>query len=252
MSESDSEQSLSSMRENDWQLLAEGLRKRKADKRAAADDDTVDCEETASTACSKQLCLGFGVFLLVLTGLATFQAWMYFHPSPITCSLAHVRAQKFKLDVTDLFAPRVSAALNLVLSLGNSNMLRSMLLEQCKLVVYEDETGLKLGSAQQGSLVLSPFSSTQVTVALNSLASALPLPEQRRLAAAFLAKKALLLTVVATASSRVPKRGSSISSVSSNSSRRVDLAALAKGEVFFQRASLPTTGDDEDTIHDAA
>ena len=62
--------------------------------------------------------------------------------------------------MTDFFAPKVSAALQLVLNVRNNNMLRSMLLEQCTLVAYEAATSLKLGSAQQGSLVIAPFTTT--------------------------------------------------------------------------------------------
>ena len=59
-------------------------------------------------------------------------------------------------------------------------------------------------------------------------------------AAAFLAKKALLLTIVATASSRLPQKDSSATQVTSRSQRhRVDLAALTK-EPFFQRAHPPS------------
>jgi hypothetical protein len=187
-----------------------------------------------------------------------------------------VRPQKFKVDVTDFFKPKVSAALQLVLSIKNTNMLRSMLLEQCKLTAYDAETGLKLGSTQQGSVVLSPFSTTSATISLQGLANSLPQPEQRRcaprlrsarrppllqtcpssrasralprsLAASFLSKKALLLTIVATASSRLPVKGSKAESVSTNSSRRIDLSALTK-EPFFQRAQAPPP--EETGVHD--
>ena len=181
--------------------------------------------------------------MLALLIVGAYQAWVWFHPEPVSCSLELVRPQKFKIDVTDFFSPKVSAAVQLVLKLRNSNMMRSMLLEQCKVTAFDDETGLKLGSAQQGSLVLSPFSTTQVTVSLNQLAGALPPPEQRRLAAAFLAKKALLLTLVATASSRIPKKGTTAAQVTTNTSRRVDLSALTK-EPFFQRAPAPPPPDD--------
>jgi len=226
---------------DDWKAMAAGLRQRRAEakKKASvdlpADDYTFDHEEDV---CGRRCCLYFAAFVVALALFAGYQFWRWLNPTPVSCSLELVRPQKFKVDVTDFFAPRVSAALQLVLSLRNNNILRSMLLEQCKLTVFDDETGLKLGSAQQGSLVLSPFSTTQVTVALNQLANALPPPEQRRLAAAFLAKKALLLTIVATASSRIPKKGTTASQVSTNSSRRVDLSALAK-EPFFQRQYQP-------------
>jgi hypothetical protein len=170
------------------------------------------------------------------------------HPTPVSCNLELVRPQKFKVDVTDFFAPKVSAAIQLVLTVQNGNMLRSMLLEQCKLTAYEAETGLKLGSVQQGSLVVSPFSSTSVTVSLQGLAGNLPPPEQKRLASAFLAKKALLLTIVATASSRLPQRGSKPMTASTNSSKRVDFSTLTK-EPFFQRAVMPAP-EKTDEVHD--
>ena len=40
---------------------------------------------------------------------------LYFNPSPLTISMEVVRPQKFKIDVTDFWSPRVSAALQLVL-----------------------------------------------------------------------------------------------------------------------------------------
>ena len=132
--------------------------------------------------CGPRCCI---LLLFVMLALgASYQLWVWFHPAPVSCNLDLIRPQKFKVDVTDFFAPRVSAALQLVLSLSNTNMLRPMLLEQCKVTAYEDETGLNLGSAQQGLLILSPLSTTQVTVALNSLAGSLSPLEQRRLAGA--------------------------------------------------------------------
>ena len=59
-----------------------------------------------------------------------------------------------------------------------------------------------------------------------------------RAAAAFLANKALLLTIVATATSRLPTKGSKTTEVTSNSTKRVDLSSLTK-EPFFQRAPPP-------------
>lgn len=185
--------------------------------------------------------------MLSVLVFGAYQLYLWLYPTPLSCSLDLVRPQKFKVDVSDFFAPRVSAALQLVLNVRNSNMMRSMLLEHCKITAYDSETGAKLGSTQQGSIVLSPFQSTKVTISMPGLASSLPQPEQRRLAAAFLSKKALLLTLVATASSRLPTRNSKPTSVSTNSSKRVDLSALTK-EPFFQRAAAVPT--EEPTVHD--
>ena len=226
---------------DDWQKMADGLRKRRLEAKAAkkqaaqAEVDADDFDEEGPL-CTRQCCFYFAAVMLALLAVAAYQLWMWFHPQPISCSLELVRPQKFKVDVTEFFAPRVSAAMQLVLQLKNPNLLRSMLLEQCKLTAY-DATGLKLGSALQTSLVLSPFSSTQVTVRLNDMGKGLPLPESRRLAASFLAEKALLLTLVATASSRIPKKGSISSTTSTNATRRVELTALTK-EPFFQRAPV--------------
>ena len=134
--------------------------------------------------CGPRCDISLAALLFTLAMFGSYQLWEWFHPVPIRCTLDLIRPQKFKVDVTEFFTPRVSAALQLVLSLRNSNMLQSMLLEQCKLTAYEDETGVKLGSTQQGPLVLSPLSTMQLTVALNSLAGSLPQPEQRRLASA--------------------------------------------------------------------
>ena len=229
---------------DDWRQMAEGLRQRKLEAKAAklaeredADADAFD-DESNGPMCGRMCCLYFAAAMLALLSVAAYQAWQWFNPAPVSCSLELVRPQKFKVDVTDFFAPRVSAAVQLVLQLKNPNLLRSMLLEHCKLTAYDDETGLKLGSVQQGSLVLQPFSTTQVTVTLNQMGSSLPSPEQRSLASAFLSKKALLLTLVATASSRIPKRGSNATTVTSNATRRVDMSSLTK-EPFFQRAAPP-------------
>jgi len=186
----------------------------------------------------QRLCVYLGAFLLSLLIVGGYLLYHWLHPQPAGCSLELIRPQKFKIDVTDFFAPRVSAAMQMVLSLRNGNLLRSMLLEGCKLTAFEAETGLKLGSAQQGALVLSPFSSTQVTVTLNGLASSLPPQEQRRLAQIFLGQKAILLTIVATATSRLPLKGSRSSQLTTNSSKRLDLSTHTK-EPFFQRAVAP-------------
>jgi hypothetical protein len=176
----------------DWEEMKAGIRNRapssskKHGKKAAAatesededeDEDESEDGDRAGPLCGKRFWISVAAFFVALAIVGLYQAYMWMHPQPVGCLLELARPQKFKVDVTDFFRPKVSAAMQLVLSLKNGNMLRSMLLEQCKLTVFEADTGLKLGS--------------------------LPQEEQRRLAAMFLAKKALLLTIVATASSRV-------------------------------------------------
>ena len=100
--------------------------------------------------------------------------------------------------------------------------------------------------------VIAPFTTTRATISLQQLGGSLPQPEQRRLATEFLSQKALLLTIVATASSRLPFKGSKASTVATNSSKRVDLSTLTK-EPFFQRQqasveeAAPTS---EPKVHD--
>ena len=211
---------------DDWRQMADGLRQRRAEAKAAKkregraqaegdDDDDIagpDWDDSDEPACSRTCCFYFATLALAFAIVGAWQLWLYFHPKPLSCNLELIRPQKFKVDVSDFFSPKISAALQLVLSVKNSN-LRAMLLEGCRLTAYEDGTNLKLGATQQGALVVSPFSTTQVTVTLQQLAGALPPPEQRRIATAFLAKKALLLTIVATATSRIPKKGSTPSQV---------------------------------------
>ena len=249
--------------EADWERAAARLRQRKPhssgegrgeDDRSDESDESDDDfdapapslrlpREVPDRGPSRCMTLGITLLLTVLM-VGGLLFWRYTHPEAVRCSLEVVRPKKFKIDVTDFFAPRVSAAAQLVVRLTNANMFRSMLLEACKLTVYEEETGLKLGTATQNSLVLAPFSSTQVTLSLNALAGSASQAEQRRLAALFLAKKALMLTLVATASSRLPLKGSRSVEVSSNSSRKLDLSTLTK-EPFFQRAPPPPPPPDE-------
>ena len=203
---------------DDWEQLSAsaGLRKRldaavqRRDQRQQParqtededeDDDAAFEEEDARY--GRRCCLSLLAFVLALLIVGAYQAYLWMNPLPMSCTIDIMRPQKFKVDVTDFFAPRISAAAQFVLSIKNSNVLRQMLLEQCKLTVYEAATGLKLGSVQQSSLVLSPFTTTSATLSLQGLGGNLAAPEQRRLAGIFLSKKALLLTIVATASSRV-------------------------------------------------
>ena len=64
--------------------------------------------------------------------------------------------------------------------------------------------------------------------------------------------KALLLTFVVTATSRLPIKGSKASQTSTNTTRRVDLSGLYK-DPFFQRAPTPAPPPDaatKDKVHD--
>ena len=64
--------------------------------------------------------------------------------------------------------------------------------------------------------------------------------------------KALLLTFVVTATSRLPIKGSKASQTSTNTTRRVDLSGLYK-DPFFQRAPAPAPPPDaatKDKVHD--
>jgi len=162
-----------------------------------------------------------------------------------------VRPSKFKIDVTEFWRPRVSAAMQLVLQVRNSNLFRGLVLESCKLTAFEAATGLKLASnVHERPMLVSPRNSVQVTVPLTSVGGSLPDVEQRRLAALFLGEKALLLTLVATATSRLNVKGAPSKPVTTNSSRRVDLAPLTK-EPFFQRAPPPPPPPPTaDEVHD--
>jgi len=190
-----------------------------------------------------------GIAVALLAG-AVYQVYLYLNPSPLTISVELVRPQKFKIDVTDFFAPRVSAAVQLVLQVRNANFFRALVLENCKLATWEAETSLKLASTMhERPMVISPLSTASLTLNVPSLGGSLPASEQRRLAGVFLSQKALFLTFVATATSRMNAKGSKSSAVSTNSTKRVDLTPLAK-EPFFQRAPPPPPPPEEDVVHD--
>ena len=70
----------------------------------------------------------------------------------------------------------------LVLSVRNTNFVREMALEECHVKVYEESTGLLLGSATHGALVVNKLTNSQVNLPVRQLGSAVPQPEQRRLA----------------------------------------------------------------------
>ena len=44
-----------------------------------------------------------------------YQLYLWFNPSPLVLSLEIVRPQKFKVDITEFFAPKVSATFQLVM-----------------------------------------------------------------------------------------------------------------------------------------
>jgi len=188
--------------------------------------------------------------LLVATVAAAVVGYLSLHPMPLKCYVELVRPNKFKIDVTEFFTPRVSVAVQAVLSISNGNPFRSMLLESCKVVALDAVTGLKLGSALQGPLVVSPYSKTQVTLHMRDVGGATSPEEQRKMATTFLYNKALLLGFVATATSRLPLKDSKLSKTStevSNATRKVDFSAMYK-EPFFQRAAPPPT--EEVSVHD--
>ena len=160
-----------------------------AERRRAADDEIENAR-------LRRLC-GVACLVVLLLALAIAGAVVYLRrfPTPLSCALDHVRPVKFKIDVTDFWAPRISATLQAVLNVGNRNLLDLLLLEACKVTVYEARTGLKLGSASSNALTISPFSSTTVSVNVLGIGANAPQPEQRRIASTFLEKKWLLLTL---------------------------------------------------------
>jgi len=262
----------------DWSRMQAGLRERRAAAAGRAhgkaeedgeddeDDEDLDEDDPRHTRrrrmrpddevhegmSMRTCCLIFvaTLALLALVAGGAYAHWRY--PSPLGCSVGLVRPQKFKIDVTNFWSPHVSAAVQLVLSVKNGNLLRALLLDGLTVSVYEAATGLKLGSANQGSLVIGAMTSTQVTLAVTRLGGSLPDGEQRRLASEFLSHKALLLTFVVTATSRLPIKGSKVSQTSTNTTRRVDLSGLYK-DPFFQRAPAPAPPADataKDKVHD--
>ena len=130
--------------DDDWARVAERLRRRKVGGGAALRDEeeSEDGEEAGESRLPREVagrqglspcCLYALTFLLtcVLVGGVVLWGWLY--PRPLDVTLEFMRPQKFKIDVTEFFAPKVSAALQLVLSIKNTNLLRAMLLEECKL-----------------------------------------------------------------------------------------------------------------------
>jgi len=178
-----------------------------------------------------------GCAALLLTACAALGMWLLME-RPVTCEAHKVLPQRFKIDVTEFWSPRLSSTLQLVLSVRNSNLFSSMLLEECAVTVFEAATGQKLGVAKHGRLHVEPRQTMQVNLALVQAGSGLPPPQQRRLAEVFLRHKALLLTIVATATSKIPLKTAKSSQVSANSSKWVDLSKLLK-DPFYSRAPPP-------------
>jgi len=226
----------------DWEsVTSSGFRERRAASGLPQQDELVDEGEPLFTERRQRYKDSAGCFstrgcwIMSITVFLIFAVTAYTHwrfPKPLSCSVAQVRPQKFKIDVTHFFAPHLSAAVQLVLAVHNGNALRTLLLDGVTLSVYEAGTGLKLGSGTQGSFMVGAMTDTQVTVAVARLGSALPPPQQQRIASDFLTHKALLLTFVVTATSRLPIKGSKTIQTSSNTTRRVDLAGLYKDPFF--------------------
>jgi len=185
-----------------------------------------------------------------LLGAVSAALWVgYTNPSPLDCSVDQMHASRFKIEVTDLWMPRLSSTLQLVLSVRNRNLLRSMMLEACRVHVLEEATGLKLGASSHGTMFVPPMRSLQLNLAIKEFGGSLPPPEQRRLAELFLRHKALLLTIVATATSKIPLKTAKTAEHTTNSSRRLELAALAK-DPFYTRPPPPPKVDPDDSMHD--
>jgi hypothetical protein len=215
--------------------------------------DAADCleDEAArrreSSSRSRALLTGCAAFLGLLVAGAASAYMMYERPSNLDCGVHQLHAQRFKVDVTEFWEPRISASLQLVLSVRNTNLLREMALEECHVRVYEESTGLLLGSATHGALVVSKLTNNQVNLPVRQLGAAVPQPQQRRLAEAFLRHKALLLTIVATATSRLPLKGSRMGKVTTNVSRRLDLKVMAKDPWYVRPPPPPPKPPPETT-----
>eukprot|EP00965_Chrysotila_dentata_P202892 6181381-Pleurochrysis_carterae.AAC.1 len=112
-----------------------------------------------------------GCAALLLTACAALGMWLLME-RPVTCEAHKVRLeeleprllvlpQRFKIDVTEFWSPRLSSTLQLVLSVRNSNLFSSMLLEECAVTVFEAATGQKLGVAKHGRLHVEPRQTMQ-------------------------------------------------------------------------------------------
>ena len=193
-------------------------------------------------------------------------ALLYRSPPVVHCEALGAAPLRFKVDVSDFWRPKLSASVQLALTLTNADWLRPAVLDECKVVVYEEATNLRLGAATHGPIHVGARSKVAVSLALKGFGASLPRDEQRRLSELFLRHKALILTLVATATSRLPRVKGAMPATSSpvvrtSSAKKLDLAAAFK-DPFFQRPAKeelpeedeatrkPGSASDHATVHD--
>ena len=198
------------------------------------------CPDTRKNARSSYT-IGAALFTILVAIAAIL--YMHWNPILVQCEADHVRPVRFKIDVTDFWTPRISSTVQLALSLKNSNPFRALLLQGCNVAVYEAATGFKLGSATHGLIRIPARRTLSVNLAVKRFCESLPPPEHRRLSELFLRHKAILLTLVATATTRLPLKSSKNNQLTTNSTRRLDLGVSFK-DPFYQR----TPKEDEDEI----
>lgn len=191
---------------------------------------------------------------------------LYTSPPVVHCDPLGAAPLRFKVDVSDFWRPKLSASVQLALTLTNADWLRPAVLDECKVVVYEEATNLRLGAATHGPIHVGARSKVAVSLALKGFGASLPRDEQRRLSELFLRHKALILTLVATATSQLPrvkgaKPATSSPVVRTSSAKKLDLAAAFK-DPFFQRPAKeelpeedeatrkPSGASDHATVHD--
>lgn len=192
--------------------------------------------------------VSFVAAAVVVAGAAA-GAWTVLLPQPLECTPRLLTATRFKVDVSDFWVPKISGTLQLVFAVRNPNLFRTMQLESCRITVLEQATGLKLGSGNQGPFLLPKMHTTQLTMPLRDIGGGLPREEQRRLAELFLRHKALLLTILATCTSKLPKEKTS-KTISTNTSRRLDLASSAKDPFYVKPPPPPCAEGGEESVHD--
>ena len=95
------------------------------------DDDWMDGPQRAGGGrCVPLLLASLALTILGTAGLGLAQMYA---PWPVECDAISVNARRFKVDVSDFWAPRLQSTVQFVLELRNRNPLRAMLLESCKL-----------------------------------------------------------------------------------------------------------------------
>ena len=77
--------------------------------------------------------LGCCAAVLAAAAAAVWNEWR--SPRPLECSVRSLHASRFKIDVAELFAPRLSASLSAILAVRNTNLFRAMRLEGCAIHV---------------------------------------------------------------------------------------------------------------------